>query len=146
MLDRIIRFLSRLFWRLVPLRRRKLTPEGCAQGDPFEGVYLPERFEILDPCVSVTGRVRDDINDADDGDVTFGLYLPEDKMWMVNDVNRAHYDGALHIEIVPMDQPRVHTPKPGQIVKVTGPHVTDLPHGHNEIHPAYRVEVLPNSA
>lgn len=141
LLDRIIRFLSRLFWRLVPLRRRKLTPEGCAQGDPLEGVYLPERFKILDPCVSVTGRVRDDINNADDGDITFGLYLPEDKMWMVNDVNRLHYDGALHIEIVPMDQPRVNTPKPGQIVKVTGPHVTDLPHGHNEIHPAYSVEV-----
>ena len=130
--DAIIRFLSRRFWRLVPLRRRKLTPEGCAEGDPLEGVYLPERFKILDPCVSVTGRVRDDINEADDGDLTFGLYLPEDKMWMVDDVNHAHYDGALRIEVVPMDQPRVKTPKSGQIVKVVGPHVIDLPHGHNE--------------
>ena len=140
-LDRIISFLFRLFWRVVPLRRRKLTPEGCAKGDPLEGVYLPERFTILDACVSVTGRVRDDIHEADDGDLTFGLYLASEDAWMVNDVNRAHYDGALHIEIVPMDRPRVRVPKPGEKVKVTGPHVTDNPHGHNEIHPVYRIEV-----
>ena len=120
---------------------RRLDDNGCATGDPMQGVYAPSRLKILDPCLTVTGTVRNDIVNAQDGDITFGLYLSDaDKQRLVNDVNIANYDGALHIEIVPQDQARVATPKPGDRVTVTGPWVTDLAHGHNEIHPAFKIE------
>lgn len=119
---------------------RELDGKNCAAGDPMEGVYAPARLKILDPCLTVSGVVRDDIEHAEDGDVTFGLYLSDaDKTKLINGVNVANYDSALHIEIVPEDQARVATPKPGDHITVTGPWVTDLVHGHNEIHPAYKI-------
>ncbi len=119
---------------------RELDDKGCAAGDPMEGVYAPARLKILDPCLTVSGVVRDDIEHAEDGDITFGLYLSDaDKARLINEVNVANYDSALHIEIVPEDQARVKTPKPGDHITVTGPWVTDLVHGHNEIHPAYKI-------
>ena len=122
---------------------RELDADGCAIGDPMDGVYAALRLKILDPCISVVGTVRDDINHALDGDITFGLYLEGDDLRLVNDVNKSNYDGALHIEIVPLDQERVAEPKPGDRIRVTGPWVTDLPHGHNEIHPALVIEPAP---
>jgi hypothetical protein len=81
---------------------------------------------------------------------------------MLNAKNRAK--GALHIEIVPMDQPGckpgrpirgypvnnlgvcsgadVRSPPLGAHVRVIGPHVYDSWVGWNEIHPAWKVEIL----
>jgi len=126
----------------APIGPRALDTNGCATGDPMEGVYAPRRLQVLDPCLTVEGTVRDDINKAEDGDITFGLYLSEADQRLINDVNRTNYDGALHIEIVPEDQPRVPAPNPGDKIRVTGPWVTDLAHGHNEIHPAYKIEKI----
>lgn len=126
----------------APIGPRALAENGCAQGDPLEGVYAPRRLQVLDPCLTVEGTVRDDVQKAEDGDITFGLYLSEADQRLINDVNRANYDGALHIEIVPEDQARVPPPKPGDKIRVTGPWVTDLAHGHNEIHPAYKIEKI----
>jgi hypothetical protein len=126
----------------APLGPRALAENGCAQGDPMEGVYAPRRLQVLDPCLTVEGTVRDDINKAEDGDITFGLYLSDSDQRLINDVNRANYDSALHIEIVPEDQPLVLPPKPGDKIRVTGPWVTDTAHGHNEIHPAYKIEKI----
>lgn len=122
---------------------RQLDAKGCAIGDPMLGVYAPVRLKVLDPCVTVTGVVRDDIQHAQDGDITFGLLLSGDDTRLVNDVNVQNYGGALHIEIVPMDQQRVQAPHPGDRITVTGPWVTDTVHGHNEIHPALRIEPAP---
>ena len=119
-------------------RRSRLAP-----GDPLSGVYAPSRLKILDPCLTVEGTVRDDVEKAEDGDITFGLYLNNDDKRLVNEVNQQNSDGALHIEIVPVDQATVSAPQPGQRVRITGPWVTDLVHGHNEIHPAFRIELLP---
>lgn len=116
---------------------RVVDDNGCATGDPMEGVYAPARLKILDRCFTVTGVVADDINKALDGDITFGLILDDVDKRLINDVNVANYHGNLHIEIVPFDQGRVLTPKPGDTITVTGPWVTDLAHGHNEIHPAF---------
>ncbi len=122
---------------------RRLDANGCDRDDPMTGVYAPSRLQILDACVTVEGVVRNDINKAEDGDITFGLFVSGDDRRLVNDVNIKNYDGALHIEIVPMDQQTVLTPKSGDRVRITGPWVTDLVHGHNEIHPAFRIEIVP---
>jgi len=126
----------------APIGPRVLAENGCAQGDPMEGVYAPRRLQVLDPCLTVEGTVRDDVQKAEDGDITFGLYLSEADQRLINDVNRANYDGSLHIEIVPEDQPLVLPPKPGDKIRVTGPWVTDTAHGHNEIHPAFKIEKI----
>ena len=119
---------------------RQLDSRGCAIGDPLLGVYAPARLKVLHPCVTVTGVVRDDIEHAQDGDITFGLLLSGDDKRLINDTNIKNYDGALHIEIVPMDQQRIPAPHPGDRITVTGPWVTDTVHGHNEIHPALRIK------
>ena len=125
-----------------PEGTRKLNVNDCAVGDPVEGVFASSRLKVLDPCITVVGIVRNDIKHAVDGDITFGLYVSGDDRRLVNSVNDAHYDGSLHIEIVPFDQKNVPEPKPGDRVRITGAWVTDLPHGHNEIHPVFRLEVL----
>ena len=115
---------------------------GLLLNHTMEGVYAPRRLQVLDPCLTVEGTVRDDIQKAEDGDITFGLYLSEADQRLINDVNRANYDSALHIEIVPEDQPLVLPPKPGDKIRITGPWVTDTAHGHNEIHPAFKIEKI----
>ncbi len=122
---------------------RELDADGCAKGDPMNGVYAAARLKILDSCITVVGTVRDDIEHAQDGDITFGLYLSGDDLRLLNEVNKSNYDGALHIEIVPLDQERLKEPKPGDRIRVTGPWVTDTVHGHNEIHPAFVIEPAP---
>jgi len=122
---------------------RKLDANGCAVGDSMQGVHeASSRLEVLDPCITVVGIVRNDFSRGDDGDQTFGLYVSGDDMRLVNSGNYAKYDGALHIEIVPFDQKNVSLPKPGDRVRITGAWVSDFRHGHNEIHPVFRLEVL----
>jgi len=120
--------------------QRQLDADGCAAADPLLGVYAPARLKVLDPCVTVTGTVRDDITHASDGDITFGLEVSGDDRRLLNEGNIKNQGGTLHIEIVPLDQGRVPAPKPGDRVRVTGPWVTDTVHGHNEIHPAFLIE------
>src|SRR5207245_8893137 len=105
---------------------------GGATADPMAGVYAPNRLQPLDPCLTVTGTVRDDINKAEDGDITFGLYLSDEDQRLINDVNRANYDSALHIEIVPEDQRLVPAPKAGHKLRVTAPWLTDPAHTPHE--------------
>ena len=118
---------------------RALDAKGCATGDPMEGVYAPARLKILDSCITVKGVVANDIDHGldGDGDITFGLILSDADKRLINHFNVTNHAGNLHIEIVPFDQRRVHAPQPGDTITVTGPWVTDLVHGHNEIHPAF---------
>ena len=127
----------------MPQAARQLGADGCAIGDPLAGVYAPSRLKVLNPCITVEGTVGNDITKALDGDITFGLEVSGDDLRLLNDANIQNEGGALHIEIVPLDQTAVSAPQPGQRVRVTGPWVTDLVHGHNEIHPAFRIQLLP---
>jgi len=52
----------------------------------------------------------------------------------------------LVIEIVPKDQnnnPSVQIPKNGDIIQAYGAWVTDTPHGWNELHPVWKIKILP---
>jgi hypothetical protein len=129
-----------------PAKPRTYGPDGCAEGDVLAGVYLPSRLQVLEPCVTVTGVVlRVELPDQGegDGDLNFDIDVSGDDRRLLNDANLRNTAGGLHIEIVPQDRAALPTPQVGQRVRVQGPWVLDLIHGHNEIHPVWSVVVLP---
>ncbi len=129
-----------------PSQPRVIRPDGCVEGDVLNGVYLPSRLHVLDICVTVEGIVREVEQPAAgeaDGDLSFNVEVAGDDLRLVNDVNRQNLHGWLHMEIVPLDQPRLPPPKVGDRVRATGPWVLDTMHGHHEIHPVWALIVLP---
>ena len=128
-----------------PAKPRVFRPDGCVEGDPLDGVYLPSRLKLLDPCVTVEGVVREVEQPAageGDGDLSFNVEVSGADLRLINDGNRRNMHGWLHMEIVPLDQPRLSAPKAGERIRVTGPWVLDTVHGHNEIHPVWSLTVL----
>ena len=128
-----------------PAEPRVFRADGCVEGDVLGGVYLPSRLKVLDPCVTVEGVVREVEEPAvgeGDGDLSFNVELSGDDLRLINDGNRQNMHGWLHMEIVPLDQPNVRTPKVGDRVRVRGPWVLDTVHGHNEVHPVWSLDVL----
>ena len=107
--------------------------------DPLRGVWGPQRLEVLGECVSVSGIAHSikeggdiEADQSADGDVTFNL--------TVDDEHREKFGPVLHVEIVPVDQARVHAPEEGEHVCIVGTWAWDKTHGIAEIHPAFSVE------
>jgi hypothetical protein len=125
---------------------RVIGADGCAQGDVLDGVYLPSRLKVLEPCVTIEAVVRDmqgaDGDGEGDGDLSFDVEVSGDDRRLLNDGNVRNMHGWLHLEIVPLDQPRLPKPKTGDRIRATGPWVLDSVHGHNEIHPVWSLEIL----
>jgi hypothetical protein len=129
-----------------PSQPRVIGADGCAGGDVLNGVYLPSRLQVYEPCVTIEGVVRAVEPNAageGDGDLSFNIEVQGNDLRLINDVNRRNMHGWLHLEIVPLDQPRLPTPHVGDRVRATGPWVLDTVHGHNELHPVWALVVLP---
>jgi hypothetical protein len=135
----------------------------CDQ-DPHAGVHDPTRLKIFDPCATFIGKVVEGAKLAGDGDVTFNAAPEPGYESMLNQKNRGK--GGLHIEIVPRDQPgctrgeaikgpvknlgvcsgaHVLYPPLRARVRVIGAYVLDTWDGWNEMHPAWKVEILPST-
>jgi hypothetical protein len=135
------------------------TTPAC-RSKPLTGVHDPSRLKIMKACATFVGTVVEAPKLAGDGDVYFDAKPDGGYEYMLNAGN----GGALHLEIVPMDQPGC---KPGQPIvrkgvknlgvctganvvfpplrahiRVTGAFVLDSWHSWNEIHPVWRVEIL----
>jgi hypothetical protein len=133
------------------------------RSDPHQGVHDAYRLKVIDPCATFVGTVVEaPEKDRNDGDISFNVAPDHGYKSMLNGKNRAK--GALHIEIVPMDHPdcqpgqpirgypvtnlgvcsgaNVRSPPLGAHVRVIGPYVYDSWVGWNEIHPAWKVEIL----
>jgi hypothetical protein len=124
---------------------RDFGSDGCVKGDIMAGVWLPSRLKVLDPCVTVAGvvvAVQLPAQGEGDGDLTFDIRVSGNDERLLNDVNRRR-GNTLHIEVVPADQDRIAPPARGDRVRVQGPWVLDTAHGHNEVHPAWKLDVLP---
>lgn len=102
--------------------------------NPLQGVYHPQRLQILNPWVSAVGVVRLVRREAD-GDYHVRLEPVPDDRHLINARNVAKLKGDLLGEIIPADQGRVSKPRAGETVRLTGPWVLDRDHGWNEIHP-----------
>jgi hypothetical protein len=141
---------------------RQTSPRSACRRNPHAGVHDPARLQVLHACATVVGTVvgGPKLNPSD-ADVTFTVKPEHGYKSMLNDRNRS----ALHIAVVPMDQPgctrgqpirgpvkhlgvcsgaNVVFPPVGTRVRVIGPHVYDSRLGWNEIHPAWNVGFLPS--
>jgi hypothetical protein len=123
----------------------KTTP--CAwNAEPFEGMDAEEQAELtlISACGLVKGTVQDITVVVRDEQRMYHFTLLPDAEYasLANSANTAQLKGALMIEVEPADQaifPRLHI---GERLSIEGPHVTDIDHGWNEIHPAKIITVI----
>jgi hypothetical protein len=137
-------------------------PSALCRANPLEGVHHPWRLKIISPCAQIVGVLsRDPKLNPSDGDITVNVRPDPGYESLLNDKNVT--EGGLHVEVVPRDQPgctigqpvtgnednlgtcsgaNVRIPQKGAHVRVIGAHVLDAWVGWNEIHPAWRIDVL----
>jgi CHRD domain len=137
-------------------------PSALCRADPLQGVHHPWRLKLISPCAQFVGVLTEDPKpNPSDGDVTVDVSPDPGYETMLNDKNRA--EGGIHVEVVPRDQPgctpgqpvtgtednlgtcsgaAIQLPQKGARVRMIGAHVLDSWVGWNEIHPAWRVDVL----
>jgi len=116
----------------------------CRKGNVLKGVYDPGRLNVLSSCEEAIGIV-DDSERVNDGDFKLYLDVEDEYKKLLNEANDERANGLLVVEIIPKDQDSsmVDIPKDGDRVRVVGAWVTDEgAGGWNEIHPAWKVEVL----
>ena len=127
-------------------------------------VYHRQRLLVNERCVSVTGtlvdatdgKVKDGCRHEADGDGHCWLHLDAGQEQFLNEKNISNQGGNLVIE--PMCRYTVTQadaksacknwrqwlilPPISTHVRITGAFVTDTQHGHNEVHPISRIDVL----
>ena len=133
---------------------------GCVQPDASNShVYNPDRLQVLEPCITVTGTI-DFIRHEADGDRHIGLKLDPQFSGLVNACNSTCDKGAEHGDLVvepvcvttPTQADAVSScvgyqtplviPPVGSHVSMTGAYVLDRDHGWTEIHPLQEVHVI----
>jgi hypothetical protein len=144
----------------VPLPRKA---ECRGHEHPLVGVHHPDRLKLIASCRVIVGTVMEPEISQDDGDAVFDVTPDPAYKTLLNQEN-VKRDG-LHVEIVPADQPgcqkgellvnpnvpdlgrctgrHIPLPKTGQHVRAVGAYVLDTNHGWREIHPAWKVTVVP---
>lgn len=130
---------------------------ACLQpSDPSSHVYHPDRLQVLQPCITVSGLIDFERKEAD-GDYHIGLKLDPTYASLVNACNTTCLNGAEHGDLVlepvcelPVTQADAVSacagyhnplvlPPVGAHVIVTGAYVLDLDHGWTEIHPVMTI-------
>ncbi len=118
-----------------------VNSEACHGGNVLDGVQKPERFKIIDNCVTARGTVGI-IENHGDGDWHIGLVVDPADIDLLGRANFTKFGGMLVVEVIPKDQNRVRRPSVGSRIEVTGAYVIDMPYGWREIHPAWDVREL----
>ncbi len=126
----------------------------CANAEPLNHVYNPDRLVVLEPCKTVSGTVMKVIQEQD-GDTHVRLNVDPQYSNTINQANINGQHGYLVLEIVcayPVTQTdaidactkytnEIRIPKVGEHIEVTGQFVSDSDHGGwNEIHPVYELK------
>ena len=137
------------------------SQSAACKPNPRDGVYHPDRLEILNPCARFQGTVVEAPKKFPDGDVSFLVAPDPGYASMLNAQNRK--EGGLHVEIVPRDQPGctpgqplhvgdvpvglcsgrdIADPALGAHVRIIGPWVLDRNNDWNEIHPTWKITAV----
>jgi hypothetical protein len=128
------------------------APSSAALCDQslWNHVYHPDRLQVINPCVSVTGTIEN-INTEKDGDFHIRLKLDPEYSSMINKSNVAYQRRDLVVEPICQQEvsqsdavaacsnfhQNIQVPHIGIHVRVTGSHVLDRQHFNwAEIHPA----------
>jgi hypothetical protein len=159
------------FWVQIPFVKFTLKATECKWGPPLAGVYLSGRLKLVDRCATVAGTV-DCLKAEPDGDIHIRLRLDPQYRLLLRPANSLQTcvdqpGPHLVVEIIPQHPEGLFrtnnadaggfitpaTPKPGDHIMVTGPHVIDTNVLHRvlyqgraaenwaEIHPAWAVKV-----
>jgi hypothetical protein len=118
--------------------------QECRKGNVLKNVYDPGRLNVLSSCEEAIGIVHDSER-VNDGDFKFYLDVEDDYTKLLNEANYDRSNGLLVVEIIPADQDSsmIEIPDDGDRVRVVGAWVSDEgAGGWNEIHPAWKVQVL----
>lgn len=121
----------------------------------WQHVYNPDRLEVVNSCLTVTGVIEETKADAD-GDQHMLLRLDKSFEQYVNERNIKKKNGCLVIEAICVNEVQkkkvgtacdgyvnnVVLPVVGAHVKVTGTYVNDTHNGWMEIHPITKIEVI----
>lgn len=149
----VIAFVSANFKTSIPSYTKLFpVPDVCDSTDTLNHLYHPFRFTVYNHCVTATGIVMK-ISDEKDGDFKFELKVDPPYQKTLNTGNKLLTHNNLIVEIIcvfPSSKKyeqeactnytnNIYLPKIGDRIKVTGQHVLDIPHGWNEIHPAYLI-------
>ncbi|MGI8429497.1 MAG: hypothetical protein ACR2OB_09380 [Solirubrobacteraceae bacterium] len=120
----------------APARHRS-GATGCgAPANVLDGVYHPQRLQILSACREVAGTVAR-LRLEPDGDVHVDLIVDPRYTHLLNDVNRASQGSALVVELMARDAGHLPMPAFGDRLVLTGAWVNDSEHGWNELHPVW---------
>jgi hypothetical protein len=118
--------------------------QECRKGNVLKNVYDPGRLNVLSSCKEAIGIVHDSER-VNDGDFKFYLDVEDDHTKLLNEANYDRSNGLLVVEIIAADQDSsmIEIPDDGDRVRVVGAWVSDEgAGGWNEIHPAWKVQVL----
>jgi hypothetical protein len=145
-------------WRTQQSATPPGTQTAVSQCDQnlWQFVYHPNRLQILNPCVSVTGTV-DEVRNEPDGDFHIRFRLDQQFASLLNQKNISSQYGDLVLEPIcqhAVTQPDAEQPcKPysgpffqpqvGQRYLVWGTYVNDTEHGWNELHPITSMQPIP---
>jgi hypothetical protein len=120
---------------------------NCREGNVLDGVDRQARFTVLSTYERVIRIVHDMTGTKqDDGDYKFNLDVQESYKRLLNQGNNNQVNGMLVIEIILKDQnnyPYVQIPRNADRIQAYGAWVTDNPHGWNELHPSWKIKILP---
>lgn len=126
----------------------KTSVAGTCDKSLWDHVYNPERLEVQNECMTVTGTIAERSTD-DDGDEHMLLKLDDRQGNLLTKKNKKKKDDQLVIEAVCAGKPNlkkvgdacnnfsntVALPQVGDHVSVTGSLVLDTHNGWAEIHP-----------
>lgn len=102
----------------------------------LDGVYHPDRLQVLDPCQEVTGTIAS-ARSEQDGDAHLDLTVDPAYRGMLDAGNLSEQHGALVVELMPRDHANLPEPHAGDRVTLWGAYVSDSQHGWHEVHPVW---------
>lgn len=121
----------------------ELDANNCKIGKVLKGASNKKDLKVRSECEYAIGKVKE-VKKMPDGDYKFFLKLDPEYKFLLNKGNKKHTGKYLVVEIVPKhkDSKYVEKPHKGDRAEVWGAWVLDKPKGWNEIHPAWKVQVL----
>ncbi len=127
------------------------TPPPTCDASLISHLHDPQRLQIMQSCVTVTGVVMDQ-HASDDGDYDVPIAPDPEFANLLNDGNKSKLNGWLQVEVIcqaPIhaDVPdsyracanytgNVTVPPVGAHIQATGAYTLDHDHGWMEVHPA----------